>query len=431
MNFKTKLKDIRSHLDSGNIDNAHQLIVDSLVLNPPKNVRLALIGELFLESWYRKVPNLMSLISELPEGGEYCYFVILTFLELNMKDKAENHLNSVKKEFTKKKKDLTLKIDKLWLMLIEGKLEEQKENIGKAEKLFTEIWENSNLSNNFLKICTGLELFNLFIRKYQFSADNKSFIKSKEILSEILRISKDKYNVMHIKVQLKRVQYASIQLDFDKTRLYLEEALEYSKKYPQLNFMTKEIKNNVDKINKRFSAVMRGSAKQVLLGSSNIEPTESVHSYIDLNNYKLVAYELIPKMPAQLIVEQELPFKESAEILNATGIYLSIAIGHGESYNTGFFGPLPLPLKSNIALEQNYSVLLYSADYSNYKSFPKENSFLLFCLIFPNELSSTLPSRNWSETVFSTINFNVIQKREDITKELIEKMKYLLFSQKM
>ncbi|MHA2296249.1 MAG: tetratricopeptide repeat protein [Candidatus Hodarchaeales archaeon] len=332
-------------------------------------------------------------------------------------------------------------IERSIVLLHFGIFEKSRENLGKAHQYFlsaNKLARKHNYNHVLLRSSTFLAESNL--QKYKISFNMEQYRLATTYIEEVLKISlREKIIPTLVKALIVKSALISVNLDFKESMKVLDDALGLCQQN-RLKVLAKRVESQKKLIEDRmlmYRKTFEEQEKQYQDISASDEfnfidllnRTQTTGSSFDAGSLFLTVFKHDIKGPTVLITD-ELPFKDNNHrILEAMGFFFSLAIGQGHRHHEGLFGALPL------ANETDYSAIIYSValgDKEQKDTRMKGKNFILFCLIYHNDLGHYFYDRFELESIFkehvssisdiTTIKLDTLQK---LKENIVEKMSYM------
>jgi len=357
-------------------------------------------------------------------------------IHLKDQDRAQELINEAK--FLAERHESV--IEKSIVSLHMAILEKSRENLGKTRDYFITANKLARKNNyNHVLLRSSIFLAETNLQKFKISMNPDQFHLATTYINEALKISR-KENLIPTIVSTLMVKSAllSVNLDFNNSLAVLEEANELCVKNG-LILLQKRVESQKKQTEDRmlmFRRTYEEHKRQLL----NINTNDALNLLDLLNRSQNTArfepsslYLTVYKHDSRgsvVLITDELPFEENTpNVLETMGFFFSLAIGQGHRHHEGLFGALPL------VNETNHSALIYSVamkDKEQTDPRMKGMNFILFCLVYQNNLGHYFYDRLELESIFK----NYVEKMNDISeitlenlqqlkKDIVDKMSYI------
>lgn len=338
-------------------------------------------------------------------------FVIL-LLDIGEEDEVSRLLRSLRREI--QNQDYT-DYDKAYLRMSEGAYELEVDNLSIAQEKLEEahqIFEQLGSTPALVRVKVYNAEMNL--KRYLLHKLNRYYKDSTTSIDEAIDLARQGLlEGLLAEILLVRAEMYSSRLNFSEGITLTEEASAIASRLG-LQSITDRASLQARLLKEReLTAKSVGVAglRELFMDAATVEVFNklrlaggrTIQNDLDPENLYLSIFKTAD-IGAAIVLSDELPIGEGQDVGEyvQTGLLLSMgtvyitALGQGDRYNTGLFGPLPF------IGDQEYAVLIYAVMLNDRQQTDKrmgDFSYCLFCLTFPKNLN---PDRVAIETTFDT-----------------------------
>lgn len=330
-------------------------------------------------------------------------------------DQARNLLNEaimLSKKHSSKRETLLCKY-------LEAVFLKEEENIGESNKILTEInIEAKKMKLTNLTSDSQLLLSELALIFYRIDPNDTTYEQVKDEVNAIIDLARVEGKIQLLIDGLTIFALInSAKGSFNEALESIDNALSITKKH---NLILKEIRGMEIKqkimerssINQEIYAEYRDIFERydTIDAIKLLQQSKSRKLILDPSDIHLVAFKYT--LSEIEVIAENVPreFGNSKSLAVDLGAFYMLAIGQGDNYHDGLFGPLP------VAMKEDYSSLVYASTISDENQNDKrlaKSTYVIICLLYPNDKSNFFTDRGLLHSIFQQ---EITLKIEDVSE---------------
>ncbi len=150
----------------------------------------------------------------------------------------------------------------------------------------------------------------------------------------------------------------------------------------------------------------------------------SINKRLNLNDFYICLFKMGNLGPTPVFTDIDIDSLNSENMLTKMAVYYTTALGQGDCWHLGLYGPLPVPSNQDL-LSLNYAFLI--ADPSNTDLRNNGKSYCIISIIFPRKIELLCNNRFIIEALIKE-KIEGFTSLIEIDEEVLREIKCELFS---